>query len=171
MCLFHACSEFPSQDRNPYCEQIQMGFALTHVRYTVGNGGSPDHAFYRVTTNRSCFRFDMTNSSKNHSETAWQMCLPVWRPCRCKRQQWNQSSRGRWPGLRVDDDVLIRLDVYWKEMMLCVHSWLKYHVPEVGLDHIGLLVGGSLLLLLPQLLDQGHGLPEDRNWQWRQVIF
>merc|ERR1719189_2606867 len=33
------------------------------------------------------------------------------------------------------------------------------HVPEVGLDHIGLLVGGSLLLLLPQLLDQGHGLP------------
>ena len=41
-----------------------MGFALTHVRYTVGNGGSPDHAFYRVTTNRSCFMFDMTNSSK-----------------------------------------------------------------------------------------------------------
>merc|ERR1719384_1240661 len=33
------------------------------------------------------------------------------------------------------------------------------HVPEVGLDHVGLLVGGSLLLLLPQLLDQGHGLP------------
>merc|ERR1719153_1196754 len=33
------------------------------------------------------------------------------------------------------------------------------HVPEVGLHHVGLLVGGSLLLLLPQLLDQGHGLP------------
>merc|ERR1719153_227797 len=33
------------------------------------------------------------------------------------------------------------------------------HVPEVGLDHVGLLVGGSLLLLLPQLLDQGHWLP------------
>merc|ERR550519_199809 len=33
------------------------------------------------------------------------------------------------------------------------------HVPEVGLDHVGLLVGGSLLLLLPQLLDEGHGLP------------
>ena len=34
-----------------------------------------------------------------------------------------------------------------------------HHVPEVGLDHVGLLVGGSLLLLLPQLLDEGHGLP------------
>merc|ERR1719507_410515 len=33
------------------------------------------------------------------------------------------------------------------------------HVPEVGLDHVGLLVGRSLLLLLPQLLDQGHWLP------------
>merc|ERR1740129_1053674 len=31
------------------------------------------------------------------------------------------------------------------------------HVPQVGLDHIGLLVGRSLLLL--QLLDQGHWLP------------
>ena len=30
----------------------------------------------------------------------------------------------------------------------------------MGLDHVGLLVGGSLLLLLPQLLDQGHRLPE-----------
>ena len=39
----------------------------------------------------------------------------------------------------------------------------NHHVPEVGLDHVGLLVGGSLLLLLPQLLDQGHGLPEDMN--------
>ena len=36
----------------------------------------------------------------------------------------------------------------------------NHHVPEVGLDHVGLLVGGSLLLLLPQLLDQGHWLPE-----------
>merc|ERR1719300_394395 len=33
------------------------------------------------------------------------------------------------------------------------------HVPEVGLHYVGLLVGGSLLLLLPQLLDQGHWLP------------
>merc|ERR1719500_774558 len=33
------------------------------------------------------------------------------------------------------------------------------HVSEVSLDHVGLLVGGSLLLLLPQLLDQGHRLP------------
>merc|ERR1712192_377508 len=33
------------------------------------------------------------------------------------------------------------------------------HVPQASLDHIGLLVGRSLLLLLPQLLDQGHWLP------------
>merc|ERR1719288_465261 len=39
------------------------------------------------------------------------------------------------------------------------HLWDNDHVPEVGLHHVGLLVGGSLLLLLPQLLDQGHGLP------------
>merc|ERR1719400_3050419 len=39
------------------------------------------------------------------------------------------------------------------------HLWDYDHVPEVGLDHIRLLVGGSLLLLLPQLLDQGHWLP------------
>merc|ERR1719188_1627348 len=38
------------------------------------------------------------------------------------------------------------------------HLWDNDHVPEVGLHHVGLLVGGSLLLL-PQLLDQGHGLP------------
>merc|ERR1719222_840217 len=39
------------------------------------------------------------------------------------------------------------------------HLWDNDHGPEVGLDHVGLLVGGSLLLLLPQLLDQGHWLP------------
>merc|ERR1719477_210988 len=39
------------------------------------------------------------------------------------------------------------------------HLGHNNHVPEVGLDHVGLLVGGSLLLLLPQLLDEGHGLP------------
>merc|ERR1719330_1599276 len=39
------------------------------------------------------------------------------------------------------------------------HLWDNDHVPQVSLDHIGLLVGGSLLLLLPQLLDQGHWLP------------
>ena len=32
------------------------------------------------------------------------------------------------------------------------------HVPEVGLDHVGLLVGRAFLLLLAQLLDEGHGL-------------
>merc|ERR1719216_433076 len=39
------------------------------------------------------------------------------------------------------------------------HLGHNNHVPEVSLDHVGLLVGGSLLLLLPQLLDEGHGLP------------
>merc|ERR1719234_509683 len=39
------------------------------------------------------------------------------------------------------------------------HLWDNDHVPQVSLDHVGLLVGGSLLLLLPQLLDQGHWLP------------
>ena len=32
------------------------------------------------------------------------------------------------------------------------------HVSEVGLDNVGLLVDGALLLLLPQLLDEGHRL-------------
>ena len=32
------------------------------------------------------------------------------------------------------------------------------HVSEVGLDDVGLLVDGALLLLLPQLLDEGHRL-------------
>lgn len=32
------------------------------------------------------------------------------------------------------------------------------HVTEVGLDELGLLVGGSLLLGLAELLDQAHGL-------------
>ena len=32
------------------------------------------------------------------------------------------------------------------------------HVPQVGLDHVGLLVGGALLLLLAELLDESHGL-------------
>ena len=34
-----------------------------------------------------------------------------------------------------------------------------HHVPEVGLDHVGLLVGRRLLLLLPELLDERHRLP------------
>ena len=33
------------------------------------------------------------------------------------------------------------------------------HVPEVGLDDVGLLVGRRLLLLLPELLDERHRLP------------
>ena len=33
------------------------------------------------------------------------------------------------------------------------------HVSEMGLDNVGLLVDGALLLLLPQLLDEGHRLP------------
>ena len=33
------------------------------------------------------------------------------------------------------------------------------HVTQVGLDGGGLLVGESLLLGLPQALDEGHGLP------------
>jgi len=33
------------------------------------------------------------------------------------------------------------------------------HAPEVGLHNLGLLVDGGFLLLLTQLLDQGHGLP------------
>jgi len=33
------------------------------------------------------------------------------------------------------------------------------HVTQVGLDGGGLLVGESLLLGLPQTLDEGHGLP------------
>lgn len=33
------------------------------------------------------------------------------------------------------------------------------HVTEVGLDGVGLLVGRSFLLLLAQLLDEGHRLP------------
>lgn len=32
------------------------------------------------------------------------------------------------------------------------------HVPQVSLDHVGLLVGRALLLLLAELLDEGHGL-------------
>ena len=37
------------------------------------------------------------------------------------------------------------------------HLWDDDHVPQVGLDHVGLLIGRAFLLLLPQLLDQGHG--------------
>ena len=33
------------------------------------------------------------------------------------------------------------------------------HVPQVGLDDVGLLVGRALPLLLTELLDEGHGLP------------
>ena len=33
------------------------------------------------------------------------------------------------------------------------------HVSQVRLDEVGLLVGLGLLLGLPQLLDQAHGLP------------
>jgi hypothetical protein len=32
------------------------------------------------------------------------------------------------------------------------------HVTKMCLDNIGLLVGRAFLLLLPQLLDEGHGL-------------
>ncbi len=32
------------------------------------------------------------------------------------------------------------------------------HVPQVGLDHVRLLVGRALLLLLAQLLDESHRL-------------
>ena len=32
------------------------------------------------------------------------------------------------------------------------------HVSQVGLDDVGFLVGGAFLLLLAELLDQGHGL-------------
>jgi hypothetical protein len=39
------------------------------------------------------------------------------------------------------------------------HLWDDDHVPEVRLDDVGLLIWGALLLLLPQLLDEGHGLP------------
>jgi len=38
------------------------------------------------------------------------------------------------------------------------HLWHDDHVPQMGLDHVGLLVCGRLLLLLAKLLDQGHGL-------------
>merc|ERR1719508_582810 len=51
------------------------------------------------------------------------------------------------------------------------HLWHNNHVPEVSLDHVGLLVGGSLLLLLPQLLDQGHRLPfESADKQLHQLL-
>ena len=59
------------------------------------------------------------------------------------RKQRGVSQRGR--------------DKEWSEAAFDVVE--THHVPEVGLDHVGLLVGGSLLLLLPQLLDEGHGLP------------
>lgn len=32
------------------------------------------------------------------------------------------------------------------------------HVSQVGLDHVGLLIGLAFLLLLAELLDEGHGL-------------
>ena len=38
------------------------------------------------------------------------------------------------------------------------HLWHDHHIPKVGLDHVGLLVGWALPLLLAELLDEGHGL-------------
>ncbi len=60
----------------------------------------------------------------------------------------------------------LRLDLHLVEALSVVdahdgsgHLGDDDHVAQVGLDDVGLLVGRALLLLLAQLLDQGHRLP------------
>ena len=60
----------------------------------------------------------------------------------------------------------LRLDLHLVEGLAIVdtndgagHLGDHHHVSQVGLDHVGLLVDGGLLLLLAELLDEGHGLP------------
>lgn len=60
----------------------------------------------------------------------------------------------------------VRLDLDLVEHLAVVHTndganhlWYDDHVPQVRLDRGGLLKLGALLLSLPELLDESHGLP------------